>query len=391
MEDGRALVIGGGIGGLAAALALRKAGIETVLFEQQDDLRKIQVGGGIHMWANAMQALRHIGVADDVAAAGALISRTEFRTWKGHLLAAWPLHEVAAAHATEDVGIGRGDLQQVLVEAQTGEVRVGMRCTGFEQDTTGVTARFADGSEERGAVLVGADGIRSTIREQLLGPAPPRYAGYAQLQALVEGSAELLPAGVERVVFGRGRRAVMHPVGGGRLFWAAAVYEPEGTVPAAGTRREAMLTCFKGWDPPIEAAVTATSDDAIVGFDIYDRPPVARWTEGRVTLLGDAAHPMTTNLSQGGCQALEDAVVLASALARNPSAADALGDYEERRIPRTSKLVKNSHGIARMGALKNPVACAVRDRITGIVLGGPGFKDYRRLADETMSGVEVAA
>src|SRR5262249_20193593 len=216
------------------------------LFEQQEDLRKIQVGGGIHMWANAMQALRHIGVADDVAAAGARIRRTEFRTWKGASLAAWPIEEVATAHGTQDVGIGRGDLEQVLIEAQTGEVRTGMRCTGFEQDGTGVTARFEDGTEERGALLVGADGIRSTLREQLLGPAAPRYAGYAQVQALVDGKANLLPDGIERVVFGRGRRAVMHPVGGGALFWAAAVYEPEGTVPAPGARPEARPPCLEG-------------------------------------------------------------------------------------------------------------------------------------------------
>jgi 2-polyprenyl-6-methoxyphenol hydroxylase-like FAD-dependent oxidoreductase len=390
MGKDRALVIGGGIGGLAAALALRRVGIETVLFEQQDDPRKIQVGGGIHMWANAMQVLRHIGVADEVGAAGAPIVRTEFRTWKGSLLATWQVGEVASVYGIQDVGIGRGELQRVLVAAQgEADLRVGMRCAGFEQDATGVTARFADGTEERGGVLIGADGIHSTIRAQLLGAEPPRYAGYAQLQALVDGAADLLPAGVERVVFGRGRRAVMHPVGGGALFWAAAIYEPEGTVAAPGTRREAMLDRFRGWEPPIEEAIGATPDEAIVGFDIYDRPPVERWSTGRVTLLGDAAHPMTTNLSQGGCQALEDAAVLASSLAGAADVPTGLRAYDERRIPRTSTLVKQSRGVARMGRIKNPVAAAVRDRVTSFVLGGPGFKDYRKLAAETMGAVDA--
>ena len=383
----RALVIGGGIGGLAVAAALRRAGVEVALFEQQSDLRKIQVGGGIHMWANAMRALTELGLADRVTEHGAPIDRTEFRNWRGKLLATWPIGEVAAGLDTRDVGISRAELQQVLIDAQEdGTVNAGRACVGFEQDKTGVVARFAGGGEERGSFLVGADGLRSTIRAQLLGAAPPHYAGYAQLQALVEDRAELLPAGTERVVFGRGCRAVLHHVGGGRLFWAGALYGPEGMSALADGKKQALLTHFRGWEQPIETAVEATPEAAIVAFDIYDRPPVAAWSQGRVTLLGDAAHPMTTNLSQGGCQALEDAVVLASCLSREADVPLALQAYDRGRVPRTSKLVKQSHGIARMGKFKSAPACAVRDRITAIALGGPGLKDYRRLAAGALDG-----
>jgi FAD-dependent urate hydroxylase len=386
-----ALVIGGGLGGLAATLALRRAGIEAVLFEQQDDLRKIQVGGGIHMWANAMQALRHIGVDEQVAAAGAPIHRTEFQNPNGRRLTTWQLKEVADAYATEDVGIARAALQQVLIDAQDEDaLRLGKRCTGFEQDADGVTARFADGSEERGALLVGADGLRSTIRTQLLGDASPRYAGYAQMQALADGAEELLPRGVERVVFGRGARAVLHHVRGG-LFWAAAIYEPEGTVPDGIGRRDTVLTRLAGWTAPLEEVVSATAADGIVAFDIYDRPPVSSWSNGRVTLLGDAAHPMTTNLSQGGCQALEDGVVLADALAGEQDVARALRTYDARRVPRTSSLVKQSHAVARLGGFRNPLVCAVRDQVTKVTLSGPGYRDYRRLAAETMDGIADGA
>jgi 2-polyprenyl-6-methoxyphenol hydroxylase-like FAD-dependent oxidoreductase len=366
---------------------LRRKGIEVALFEQQDDLRKIQVGGGIHMWANAMRALTQLGLAERVTEHGAPIDRTEFRNWRGKVLATWPIGEVAAGLGTRDVGISRAELQQVLIDAQeSGTVNAGMSCIGFEQDETGVVARFAGGAEERGTFLVGADGLRSTTRAQLLGAAPPQYAGYAQLQALVEDSADLLPTGTERVVFGRGSRAVLHQVGGGRLFWAGALYGPEGMSVLAGGKKQALLDRFRGWEQPIEAAVGATPEDAIVAFDIYDRPPVAAWSHGRVTLLGDAAHPMTTNLSQGGCQALEDAVVLASCLSREPDVPRALQAYDQSRLPRTSRLVKQSHGIARMGKLKSAPACAVRDRITAIALGGPGLKDYRRLAAEPLDG-----
>jgi FAD-dependent urate hydroxylase len=383
----RAIVIGGGIGGLAAAIALRRVGFDVALFEQQSDLRKIQVGGGIHMWANAMRALRQLELAERVTELGAPIDRTEFRTWRGQLLAEWPVGKIAAELGTRDVGISRAELQQVLIDAQEdGTVNAGMRCTGFEQDETGVVAKFDGGGEERGSFLIGADGLRSTIRAQLLGTVSPRYARYAQLQALVDDRADLLPAGTERVVFGRGSRAVLHRVGGGRLFWAGALYGPEGMSALAGGKKQAVLDRFGGWEQPIEAAVEATPEEAIVAFDIYDRPPVAAWTEGRVTLLGDAAHPMTTNLSQGGCQALEDAVVLASILSQERDIRRALQLYDQRRVPRTTKIVKQSHGIAQIGRLKSAPACAVRDRFLAIALRTVALKDYRRLAAERLDG-----
>jgi 2-polyprenyl-6-methoxyphenol hydroxylase-like FAD-dependent oxidoreductase len=374
----RAIIIGGGIGGLSTAVALRRAGIEAIVFEQQADLRRTQVGGGIHMWTNAMRALQQLELAGRVSELGAPIERTAFATRGGKALGSWPLAEIAREHGTSDVGITRGELQQVLVEAQDeAAVHEAVRCVGFTQDESGVTARFADSREERADLLVGADGLRSTIRAQLLGETPPRYAGYAQLQAVADGGPDLLPAGLERIVFGRGQRAVLHHVGGGKLFWAGALYGPEGRFADVGGRKERLLEAFRGWEHPIEAAIEATPEEAIVGFDIYDRPPVDRWGTGRVTLVGDAAHPMTTNLSQGGCQALEDAVVLASSMREHGDVPTALRAFEASRISRTSPLVKQSYRIARMGGIRNPIGCALRDRLMGLTLGTVALKSHR--------------
>lgn len=375
----RAIIIGGGIGGLSAAIALRRAGIDVAVFEQQSDLRKTQVGGGIHMWTNAMRALAQIGLADRVREHGAIVERTEYRTRNGRKLGEWPLADLAREHGVPDVGITRGELQQLLVDAQDeGSVQAGVTCLGFEQDDGGVVVRLTDGREERGDLLVGADGLRSTVRAQLHGDRPPRYAGYAQLQALADGGPELLPLGIERIVFGRGNRAVLHHVGGDRLFWAGAVYGPEGSLGKGQPRKEMLLERFRGWEHPVEAAIERTPEETIVGFDIYDRPPLERWGEGRVTLLGDAAHPMTTNLSQGGCQAIEDGVVLARCLREHDDVRSALRAYESARIPRTSALVKRSHRIAQMGGIKNPVASAARDRIFGFALGRVALKEHRK-------------
>jgi 2-polyprenyl-6-methoxyphenol hydroxylase-like FAD-dependent oxidoreductase len=375
----RAIIVGGGIGGLSAAVALRRAGIEAAVFEQQTELRRTQVGGGIHMWTNAMRALRELGLDQRVRELGAVVERTEYRTSRGALLATWPLDAIGREHGLQDVGITRGELQEVLVEAQDeASVHSGAQCVAFEQDRTGVTVRFSDGREERGDMLVGADGLRSTVRAQLHGEQPLRYARYAQVQSLADRGPDLLPRGTERILFGRGNRAVLHHVGSSRLFWAAAVYVPEGYLAGVEARREFLLERFRGWERPIEEAIESTAESMIVGFDIYDRPPLERWGDGRVTLLGDAAHPMTTNLSQGGCQALEDSVVLARLVRDADDLPAALRAYESARRPRTAALVKRSHRIARAGGLRNPIAAAVRDRIFGFGLGGPALKEHRR-------------
>ncbi len=374
----RALVVGGGIGGLATAHALVSQGIDALVFEQVDDVRKIQLGGGFHIWTNAARALQRLGLYDQVQAIGAPLDVTEYRTHSGRLLATWPVGEIARENGLVDVGVSRQDLQALLVEAVGPDrIRLGARCTGFEQDGAGVRLTFADGHEERGSLLIAADGLRSTIRAQLHGEHPPRYAGYTQWQSLVSDEGCPLPPRDERVLFGPGSRAILHRVGGGRLFWAVVLYGPQdGPVSQAG--RGTLLERFAGWQEPLVAALAATPPEDIARLQIYDRSPLSSWGVGRVTLLGDAAHPMTTNLSQGACQVLEDAVALARCLRGVDDTVAALRSYEQMRIRRTTPLVKQSARIARVGALRNPLLCALRNRATAFTLGGPGLKAQRR-------------
>ena len=374
----RVLIIGGGIGGLSTAIGLRQAGVEALVFEQQSDLRRTRVGGGIHIWTNAMRALQRLGLAERVLELGSPLERTEFVTRKGKFLAAWPLEEIGREYGWPDVGITRADLQRVLVDAQDpSAAHEGAQCIGFSQDESGVTAHFENRPDARGEVLVGSDGLRSIIRAQLLGDEPPRYAGYAQLQAVSDSTRDFLPEGEERIVFGCGKRAVLHHVGGGQLFWAGALYGREGSLARIERKREWLLEEFAGWGDPVETAIEATPEEGIVGFDIYDRPPVGRWGSGRVALVGDAAHPMTTNLSQGGCLALEDAVVLVDCLRDADDLPGALRGFEARRIQRTTPLVKQSYRIARIGGIRNRFGCALRDRMMGLTLGTVALKGHR--------------
>jgi 2-polyprenyl-6-methoxyphenol hydroxylase-like FAD-dependent oxidoreductase len=374
----RALIVGGGIGGLATAHALVSQGIDAIVFEQVDDVRKIQLGGGFHIWTNAARALQRLGLYDQVQAIGAPLDVTEYRTESGRLLASWPVAEVARENGVVDVGVSRQDLQALLIEALGGDrIRLGAKCTGFEQDGEGVRLSFSDGREERGSLLIAADGLRSTVRAQIHGAHEPRYAGYTQWQSLIPDEGYSLPPRDERVLFGPGARAVLHRVGGERLFWAAVLYGEEDG-PEARAGKGALLERFADWQEPVAAAIAATPQEHIARLQIYDRTPIASWGAGRVTLLGDAAHPMTTNLSQGACQTLEDAVALARCLRGQSDIEAALRSYEQARIRRTSPIVKQSRRIARVGSLRQPLACALRNRMTALTLAGPVLKAHRR-------------
>jgi 2-polyprenyl-6-methoxyphenol hydroxylase-like FAD-dependent oxidoreductase len=381
----RALIAGAGVGGLTAAVALSGAGLEVTICEQMAEAGNSLVGGGFHLWPNAARALREVGLDERAETLGAPLERTEFQSWRGRRLAAWPIAELARRAGGYDVGISRQDLMSLLygtVDAAT--VTSGAKVVGFVEREDGVTVQLADGRELEGDVLIGADGLRSTVRAKLLGPDEPDYAGYVQWQTLIPDASKLLPPGVERITFGRGARAVMHHVGGDRLFWACVLYCPADQAGRQPGRKAMLLERFAGWPHPIEAAIEATPEEQIVGLPIFDRKPVTTWGHGRMTLLGDAAHAMTTNTSQGGNQAIEDGVLLGRILGRERSPVAALREYEGRRIARTTPLVKNSRWISDWNAWRDPVRVGFRDRFFSIGLPRKGMSDLSRAVCEPL-------
>ena len=379
----RVLVAGGGIGGLSAVIALRSAGIDAVAFEQRPDVSKTMVGGGFHLWPNSVRVLNQLGLAERATASGAEIRETQFHSFRGWQLASWPVDEVAREFGGSNIGIARSDLQRLLFEAAEDLVVPGAQLTGYNENEAEVVARFEDGREERGDVLVGADGSRSTVRRLLLGGDGPDYAGYVQWQTVVEDPEGVMPDGVERITFGPGSRAVMHAVGHQRTFWACVLYCPESDAGSPPGRKQRLLDAFGDWPAPIAAAIERTPEEQITGLPIYERPPGKKWGAGRVTLLGDAAHAMTTNTSQGGNMAIEDGMALARQLtagAEDPQAA--LREYERVRYARTTPLVKQSHFFARMNAWKDPVRIRFRDRLFSVVVPRKGLNDLRAAVRE---------
>lgn len=358
----KAIVIGGGIGGLTAAIALHNAGIEAHVYERAPILREI--GAGISLWANAIHALEELGLADAIRARVLSELHGGLRTWRGTVLSAVPPHELTNRFAVSIAVMHRADLLAVLASrVSPQQLHLDHECIGFLQDAVGVTARFTNEEVVRGDALIGADGLRSAIRAQLFGGGSPRYAGYTAWRAVARFEH---PGIVPCESWGRGRRFGIVPMGDGRV-WYATQNAAEGGRDPVGQAKQNLAQLFRGWHGPIEALIDSTDESAILRNDIYDREPLPRWSENRVTLLGDAAHPMTPNLGQGGCQAIEDAVVLAACLARSDHVDSGLRDYQDRRIPRTSRIVLRSRRMGDMAQWENPLLCFVRNAIVRAV------------------------
>jgi 2-polyprenyl-6-methoxyphenol hydroxylase-like FAD-dependent oxidoreductase len=342
----RAMIVGAGIGGLTTAIALRRAGIEATVFERAGEIK--EVGAGILLAANAVRALGELGLLHEVRQLGTPASAGRIHSWRGKTLAEVPARELEKTFGAPSVAVHRADLQGFLLkEAGEKNVVLGENCSGFEQDDAGVTAIFADGTVERGELLIGADGLYSTVRARLFGREKPRYAGYTAWRAVVKPGRELLPWGTGFESWGRGVRFGCAHIGGVRVYWFATRNAPEGErdspLGSPSGPKVALRRLFDGWHHPVPDLIAETEEWAIRRDDLYDRAPLSgSWGEGRVTLLGDAAHPATPNLGQGACQAIEDAVVLARCLEQivranaKDSVPSALRRYEGLRGERTA-------------------------------------------------------
>jgi 2-polyprenyl-6-methoxyphenol hydroxylase-like FAD-dependent oxidoreductase len=375
----KAIIIGGGIGGLTSAIALRQAGLDVVVLERREGLEEVHSGGGMVLWHNALRGLRELGLAEQMQAVGSRLEETEWLASTGKRLASWPVAEMNETYGVGAIGVLRASIHPILTGAlDDGVVQMGVECTGFAQDDDGVTVQLADGREERGDIVIGADGIYSLVRSQLLGSEEPRYAGYALSFGVVEVQHELVTRNRFREYGGRGARFIYFPVGGDRTYWSTIYVAAESPSKGYGGSKAELLPIYRQWPEPIGTLLDGADDSVVFRREIFDRKPVKRWGEGRVTLLGDAAHAMTPNLGQGACQAIEDGVVLGKTLGAGGDPVEALRVYESRRIKRTNGFVNRSWMIGRLGCWKNPAACRVRDTIQRIVFPTVALREQRK-------------
>jgi 2-polyprenyl-6-methoxyphenol hydroxylase-like FAD-dependent oxidoreductase len=365
----KAIVVGAGIGGLCAALALLQQGWQVAVYDKDSQLR--EQGAGIVLAANAMKALTRLGVDGQIRAAGSPVGTAEIRTWNGKLIKALPAQKQATKYGTFSYLISRGELHSILLQAVEGQITIhtGKRWLSYdERPEGGVTAIFMDGTTEEADVLIGADGLYSAIREHLFGKDKLRYSGYTALRGICdyEDSRYSSDKGGGFEALGSGKRFGFSALGNGQIFWFAAINNPQGSILPPEQRKAAALELFQGWYPPVTAAIEATDPAVILAHDIVDRAPLPLWSVGRVTLLGDAAHPMLPNLGQGGAQAMEDAIVLARCL-QHVDVPAGLKAYERERMVRTARIVRLSRTMGRMVQLENPLLIGLRNRMISLM------------------------
>jgi salicylate hydroxylase len=378
----RVAIIGGGIGGLVAARALSARGIEVAIYEAAPELREI--GAGVALHPNAMKVLRSLGLEDEVRAAAGRSEWVLTRNGKtARVISRTSREEQTTLFGCAGATVHRADLLDVLARSLPSSiVTLGARCTAVQADGPVAVARFQDGSEVEADVIIGADGIHSAVRASLFGPDAPRFTGKICYRSVVpvDAVAGQPPSNDNAQWLGPHGTIVLYPVRRDELINVVCHYDDEAYRHESWVtrcERAEVLERYRGWHESLLRIFSA--GEVWYKWALYDRDPIPQWTRGRVTVLGDAAHPMLPYLGQGACQAIEDGSVLAMALAAEPEDPPAaLARYERSRRPRASQVVLaarergvSNHLASPLAAFRRDVSIALRRRF-GRDLDGRG-------------------
>ena len=425
----RIAIIGGGIGGLTAALALRQFGFAPEVFEQAPEL--LEVGAAILMWPNAMRLLHRLGLAESVRQHGGVVEQTLWLNRDGKLLNHVWLPKIDAPA----VAIHRADLQHALLHSLPQDsIHLGYVFEAYEQQPDRIVAHFRDGPLFECDVLIGADGLHSRARAQLLNDGPPTDRGYTAWRGVIPYTPDSLTPATAMEIYGRGQRFGIGPVGSGKVGWWATANKTanlspdrkknvetnrsgEGASRSADSPREKsiasedgltsrreLLRLFDGWCEPVLELIQATALTSLVRNAVFDRRPVRKWGAGYMTLIGDAIHPTTPNLGQGGCLAIEDAAVLARCLKKYASDAGpteggselalspvsvALRRFERLRFARTAAIARYSRLYGVVGQWENRWAVQARGLILSSAPKGLTERLFRAVLDYDACAVSI--
>lgn len=354
----KVVIIGAGIGGLTAGIALSQAGYRVEIYDRVSELRP--AGAGISLWSNGVKVLNRLGLGDRMAKIGGVMDQMQYRTKTGELLNDISLQPLIEMVGQRPYPVARTDLQQLLLDAFPGEVQLNHKCIAVEEDGQGITAIFENGHRTTGDLIIAADGVRSILRKHVLGRVvDPCYGGYVNWNGLVEASPDLAPPNTWMIYVGEHKRASLMPVGDNRFYFFFDVPMPleqtgEGTTRSDSIRAE-LANHFQGWAEPVQTLIQRLDPLRTNRLLIHDVGPLDRLVRGRVALLGDSAHATCPDLGQGGCQAMEDGEVLTRyLLTTNLSVEDALKRYEAERKERTSAIVRKARKRAEQIHGKDP-------------------------------------
>jgi 2-polyprenyl-6-methoxyphenol hydroxylase-like FAD-dependent oxidoreductase len=355
-------IIGGGIGGVAAAVALHQAGIDAIVYERAPELR--EVGAGMMLWPNATRVLRDLGLLENVLAHSGPNTHFLVRASGGKLL----MDIALGQFDVPAVCMRRADLLSVLLAALPPDrIRLGCELDRLEQGKNNVRLHFKGGLAAEHDAAIGADGIRSRVRSELFGASEPIYRGYTVWRGVARYDGHAIRPGSNSETWGAGKRFGILNTGHGTFTWYAAANVPADHVDATAGRKAELQQMFAEWHEPIQDLIRATPENEILKNGAYDLAPLPHWGHGLVTMLGDAAHPCTPNLGQGGCMALEDALVLAKCSANGPSLPAAFRRYEALRGRRTKHIQQRSLRMGQIGQWENRLVVAARHLVTSLL------------------------
>ncbi len=372
----KALIVGGGIGGLTAALSLAQSGVQVEIFEQAVTFS--EVGAGIQLSPNCSRVLHQLGLESALREIAFLPEATQFRHWRsGAVIASSALGERAVSrYGFPYYHVHRGDLLRVLLMAAGASAKIrlhtGSQVQSFSQDHQMAGLKVND-REVAGDLLIGADGIHSIIRRGLWGNQQPSFTGNVAWRALVP--ADRIPAAmvqpVSSVWWGPGKHFVHYYVRQGELVNCVCVVEKSGweveSWTAPGEISE-LKTDFSGWHNTVTSLIDHMEPASLFKWALFDRPPMQSWRKGRVTLLGDACHPTLPFMAQGAAMAIEDAAVLTTCLRQGIQIADSLQRYEDLRRRRTAEVQRGSRRNATVFHMAG-VKAWFRDRVAGFAGG----------------------
>lgn len=381
----RIAIIGGGIGGLTTAIALRQFGFEADVYEQAPIL--LDVGAAIALWPNATRVLTHLGLTEQVLPLSGEMGEICWMDQTGGLVNRVSLQEISDSDSPA-IALHRADLQSTLLKAVPQDsIHLAHSLVNLEQTENEVIAHFANGHSISADVLIGADGIHSQVRSHLLNDEEPIYRGYTVWRGVSPLNFNSIPARTAIELHGQGQRFGIGPVGAGKIGWWASMNAANTSLKANerrgdqrtfrkgetflpdrrhDTQRE-LLRLFDGWHRPVIQLIESTPSSSILKTGAFDRRSNKKWGAGRLTLLGDAIHPSTPNFGQGGCMAIEDAMVLARCFRDHGAAEQALRRYEVLRYKRTTTITRYSRIYGSVGQWRNVWARAFRRSMFSLV------------------------
>lgn len=335
------IIIGAGMGGLTAGIALKRLGYEVHIYEQVREIKP--VGAAISVWSNGVKCLNYLGLSKQVTALGGNMENMAYMDgFSGTTMTQFSLAPLVQQVGQRPYPVSRADLQSMLLqEFGAHDVHLGMKLVSVHDDGALVTATFEDDTKVTGDILIGADGTHSGLRSYVLGNIPERrYAGYVNWNGLVDIDEEVAPANQWTTFVGDGKRVSVMPIAGNRFYFFFDVPLPKGLPNERDQYKTLLRTYFSGWAPPVQRLIDKIDTATTNRVEIHDIDPFMTWTRGRVALLGDAAHSTTPDIGQGGCAAMEDAIVLSIALRTNTlGIEDALLRYQNQRNQRAADLV----------------------------------------------------